>query len=80
MTRYIVHEPLGHYGKWNTAGHRRTKTVKKKKKKDQKTTTTKKTPCIRGGGKQRNEHRISVMHNDKFWTPVLHMSISLTIL
>lgn len=27
-----------------------------------------------------NEHRISVTHNDKFWTPAVHMSISLTIL
>ena len=33
MTRHIVPEPLGHYGKWNTASHRRTKTVEKKKKK-----------------------------------------------
>ena len=50
LTRNIVHEPLGHYGKWNRASHRRTKTVKKKKK----TKKTKKTPCIGGGGKQRN--------------------------
>ena len=36
MTRHIVPEPVGHYGKRNTASHRRTKTVKKKKKKTKK--------------------------------------------
>ena len=75
LTRNIVHEPLGHYGKWNRASHRRTKTVKKKKKQ-------KKHLALEEEENREmyfNEHRISVMHNDKFWTPAVHMSISLTI-
>ena len=82
LTRHIVHEPLGHYGKWNRASHRRTKTVKKRKTK--KTNKQKKKHLALEEGENRemyfNENRISVMHNDKFWTPAVHMSISLTIL
>ena len=51
MTRYIVHEPLGHYGKWNTASHRRTKTVKKKKKKRPKNNNNKKNTLHQRRGK-----------------------------
>ena len=70
-----MHDPLGHYGEWNRASHRGTKTVKNKQ-------TKKNTLHWRRGKTEMyfNEHRISVMHNDEFWTPAVHMSISLTLL